>query len=98
MSSSFVFTPSATRDIDEILEYVLDRDGSGRALHVYEKLHDAFLTAAAQPNIGHRREDLADESLRVWLVYSFLVIYRPDTRPVEIVRVLHGARDIPSIL
>ncbi|MFP4148959.1 MAG: type II toxin-antitoxin system RelE/ParE family toxin, partial [Nitriliruptoraceae bacterium] len=49
---------------------------------------------ADHPGLGHLREDLADEALRVWTVHSYLVIYRPDARPLQIVRVLSGYRDI----
>jgi antitoxin ParD1/3/4/toxin ParE1/3/4 len=50
------------------------------------------------PGMGHSREDLADESLRFWPVYSYLIIYRPESRPLEVVRVLHGSRDVRRIL
>ncbi len=53
---------------------------------------------AETPGMGHVREDLADESLRVWRVFSFLVIYRPDTSPLHVIRVLHGARDLEGLL
>jgi len=32
---------------------------------------------ADHPGLGHLREHLADEALRVWTVHSYLVIYRP---------------------
>jgi antitoxin ParD1/3/4/toxin ParE1/3/4 len=47
--------------------------------------------------MGHLREDLADEALRFWRVYSYMIIYRPDSQPLEIVRVLHGARDTSTL-
>lgn len=50
------------------------------------------------PEIGHRREDLADEPLRFWPVYSYLVIYRADVSPIEVVRVLSGYRDVAELL
>jgi antitoxin ParD1/3/4/toxin ParE1/3/4 len=53
---------------------------------------------AQTPGMGHLREDLADEPLRFWPVYSYLIIYRPETDPLEIVRVLHGARDVRAVL
>lgn len=46
---------------------------------------------AQMPGMG-LREDLTDEPLRFWPVYSYLIIYRPETQPLEIVRILHGAR------
>ena len=50
------------------------------------------------PRTGHFREDLADKSLRFWPVYSYLIVYRPESRPLQIIRVLHGARDVRRIL
>ncbi len=48
--------------------------------------------------MGHVRLDLADESVRFWTVEPYHVIYRPVKKKLEIVRVLHGARDIKTIL
>jgi antitoxin ParD1/3/4/toxin ParE1/3/4 len=53
---------------------------------------------AEMPEIGHSRKDLANEPLRFWPVYSYLVIYRPEARPLQVVRVLHGSRDVRRIL
>jgi plasmid stabilization system protein ParE len=32
------------------------------------------------------------------MVFSYLIVYDPATRPIEILNIIHGARDIPSIL
>lgn len=53
---------------------------------------------AEMPEMGHSREDLADEPLRFWPVHSYLIIYRPDRSPLEVVRVLSGYRDIAELL
>ncbi len=94
MTSRFVLTPSAARDLDEILEYVLEHSGAGLALHVHRRLHEGFSKIGTEPGIGHARNDLPDDALRVWPVFSYLIIYLPDTRPVQIIRVIHGARDL----
>jgi plasmid stabilization system protein ParE len=44
------------------------------------------------------REELADRRHRFFLVYSYLIIYRLETKPLQIIRVLHAARDVQSIL
>jgi len=98
MTSPFVLTPSAARDLDEILEYVLEHSGADRARHVHERLYEGFSKIAAQSGIGHVREDLADASLRVWPVFSYLIIYLPNTKPVQVIRVIHGARDLRRVL
>ena len=36
--------------------------------------------------------------LKFWPIYSYLVVYQPDSRPVQIIRILHGMRDIETIL
>jgi antitoxin ParD1/3/4/toxin ParE1/3/4 len=98
MTGPFILTPSAARDLDEILEYVLEHGGASPALHVHDRLYEGFSRVGFQPGIGHVRDDLADESLRVWAVFSYLIIYRPETKPVQILRVIHGARDVPKAL
>jgi plasmid stabilization system protein ParE len=44
------------------------------------------------------REDLLTPSLRFWPVGSYLVIYLAEKQPIEIVAVVHGARDVPSVI
>ena len=53
---------------------------------------------AANPGIGHIRTDLTDADVRFWSVFKYLVIYRPETKPLEIVRVLHGRREVKRLL
>ncbi|MCL4743657.1 MAG: type II toxin-antitoxin system RelE/ParE family toxin [Phycisphaerales bacterium] len=52
----------------------------------------AFERLAAFPHIGHRSERLPFGSCRIWNVFDYLVIYNAETHPLEIVRVIHGAR------
>ncbi len=48
--------------------------------------------------MGHIREDLTAQQVLFWPVGVYTIIYRPRTTPLEIVRVLHGSRDIPSLV
>ncbi len=98
MSRRFVLTPSASRDIDAILEYVLEKSGPDRARHVHERLYEGIAKVATKPGLGHIRDDLFDESLRVFGVFSYLIIYLPATTPLQIIRVIHGARNVPRVL
>jgi len=95
--SGYVLTRAAETDIAVILDFIA-RDSARGALSVHAALEHALETIAARPLIGHLRRDIADETLRVWPVYSYLVIYRPETRPVQIVRVVHGARDLVALV
>jgi plasmid stabilization system protein ParE len=48
--------------------------------------------------MGHKREDLTDYPVLFWPVGSCLIIYRAEHRPIEIVAVTQGSRDIPAFL
>jgi antitoxin ParD1/3/4/toxin ParE1/3/4 len=95
--AAFVLTPAAEGDIVGILDYI-EQDNPPAATRVREALVDAMRLLAEHPGIGHTRADLADELVRFWPVFSYLVIYRPGRNPIEIVRVLHGKRDVRRLL
>ena len=93
----FVLTPAAKADLAAIFDHIVEAD-PGAASRVLSRLRAAMRRLARSPGLGHLREDLADEPLRFWPVYSYLVIYRPAPRPLQVIRVLHGARDVRRIL
>lgn len=96
--SGYLVTPAADADLSEIWRYVAAESGVFRADKLEDKLHAAMHRIGNMPGIGHLRLDLADEALRFFRVHSYLIIYRPETTPVQVVRVLHGARDVQAIL
>ena len=77
---------------------MLEQSGPQRAQHVADHLYVAFQKLADCPGLGHKRQDLTSSPVLFWPVWSYLVIYRPETRPLQIVRVLHGARDVAATL
>jgi len=95
--SSFRLAPEAARDIEEIWEYIA-RDSVRAARRVRLGLLAACRRLAQHPGLGHRREDLTDKPVLFWPVYSYFIIYNPATKPLEIVRILHGAQDLPRLL
>lgn len=46
--------------------------------------------------MGHHREDLADSRLRFWSVYSYVIAFRWETTPVQIIAIVHGARQLEA--
>jgi antitoxin ParD1/3/4/toxin ParE1/3/4 len=36
--------------------------------------------------------------VKFWPVYSYLIVYDPEAKPVQVIRVLHGLRDVEEIL
>jgi plasmid stabilization system protein ParE len=90
-------TGPAQQDLLEILGYLRQRSPKG-ARNVRRELREAMSLIASMPGIGHLREDLTSEPFRFWAVRSYLIVYRTPPEPVQILRVLHGARDVGSIL
>ncbi len=77
--------------------YLLDRspDASKRVKH---RIQEAVRFLGENPGAGHERSDLTMRPVRFWAVHSYLIVYRSDVNPIHILRVLHGAQDLPALL
>jgi plasmid stabilization system protein ParE len=95
--SDYILAPAAVLDLEDIWDYIA-RDKIDAADRWIGKLFDAFETIGRTPSIGHKREDLTSYPVLFWPVGGYLIIYRAEGRPIEIVAVTEGSRDIPSFL
>lgn len=95
--SGYSLSVDADVDLDDIWEYIA-KDNIDAADRWIEKLFDAFEALGQTPRMGHRREDLTSYPVLFWPVGSYLVIYRAERRPIEIVAITQGSRDIPAFL
>lgn len=93
----FIISPAAADDLDELLAFVA-RDSASRAEIVAGRLRVAIHRAARHPLLGHVHSSIDDPALRVWVAAPYVIVYRHASRPIEIVRILHGARDVGTIL
>ncbi len=89
----FRITSLAERDLEEIVDYLCSAAGPERASKVLDDILAAIVRLSQWPRIGHVSMDLADRGVRFWVVHRYLVVYRAEADPLEVVRVLHGARD-----
>ena len=85
------FSPLSRRDLHEIFDYIAPKNPSAAAALI-QQLKARCKQIAKSPRIGAPREDLA-AGLRCFPVGSYVVFYRPVEADVEIVRIVHGARD-----
>jgi toxin ParE1/3/4 len=95
---AFTLSKEAERDLDSIARYLREKAGIRVARHVLRELRSGIRFIAKNPDSGHFRQDLTADAVKFWSVFSYLIVYDPARRPVEIVRVLHGRRDIGRIL
>lgn len=98
MTAGYQLTETAEAELAEILLYVADRDGVERALYVHDRFVQAFELLAAQQGAGTTRPNLTGEHVRWWFVFKWVVIYDPESSPISILRVIHGARDLERLL
>ncbi len=66
-----------------------------------QAVYDSCELLAVSPRAGTVREDLTSLPVTFWLVPPFpnyFIVYDPETKPLEIVRILHRARDIRSLI
>jgi plasmid stabilization system protein ParE len=98
--SNYRFTPQASDDLFDIWAFIA-QDNLGAADRVEQAVYQACELIAKSPLAGSVREDLTARPVRFWLTQpytNYLIVYDPKTLPVQIIRILHGARNLPSIL
>ena len=97
--SRYVLAPAAQEDLVAIRDYYLEEAGYRVARQMLAEFTKAFQTIAQTPGIGHQREDLAgDRAVLFWPMRDYLIIYRVATKPVEIITIVRGSRDVAIIL
>ena len=98
MRERYVLAPEAAFDLGEIWRYIKKQSSLEMADRVESVIRDRIVFLAANPGAGHWRKNLTDETVKFFPVYSYLIVYRPDTKPLQVVSILHGRRDVEQIL
>ncbi len=83
------------RDLEEIEEYI-SRDNPDAAARLISMIQEKCRILLEQPGIGRNRSDLLS-NLRGFPVGSYVVFYLPTEDGIEVIRILHGARDIQQL-
>ena len=96
-----VVLPAADQDLDEQALYYLERAAPKTAMCWYEQAAATIEFLAEHPEIKAQTPREALRGIRSWPVSRFErhdVFYRPVEEGIEVVRVLHGTRDLDAIL
>ena len=95
--SGYVITPDAASDLLRIWLYIA-RDSEEIADRVQAEFYDRFESLAKQPGQGHRRADYTRAHVLFVPLYSYLIAYRPGSEALQILAIVHGARQVKKIL
>lgn len=88
-------TPAAVRDLATITDYIA-ADNLAAALGFYDEIDRLLSMIARNPDIGEAVEHLAP-GLRRFTFGNYLLFYCHNDDAIELIRVLHGARDIDRL-
>ena len=85
-------TPTSRKDYRAIWGYIA-KDNPGAADALLRQLDSTLQMLSDHPHAGQRRPELRPR-LRSLPVGNYLIFYRPMRNGIELVRVLHGARNL----
>jgi len=97
-----ILLPAADRDLADQAEYLTRHQSLQTGLRFYRAAEETFRLLASQPEMGKRAECRSPflSGMRMFPLKRFpnhLVFYRRVENDIEIIRVLHGARDIEPL-
>jgi toxin ParE1/3/4 len=103
VSVRYIIRPKADQDLENQAYYLATKATPEIGHRFLVAAHETFALLGAQPGIGWhprlRGSNLA--SVRVFPISGFkkmLVFYRPLSRRIEVLRVIHGSRNISALL
>jgi toxin ParE1/3/4 len=99
---TLIVDPAAESDVDDAAEYIA-ADAPSAGERFLAAVDATFSGLVRMPELGRLREYAAARlarvrSLPVQRFENWLIFYRPLPDGIEILRVLHGARDVEAIL
>ena len=103
MGSRYLLRPKADRDLDDQADYLADVASPEVGHRFLVAAHETFALLASEPGMGWRSriKNPALSQMRVFRVSGFekmLVLYRPRVDGIEILRVVHGSRNLQALL
>ena len=97
--ASYELSPEAVEDLLRIQDFI-SSDNPRAADLVIDGLFFRLRAPGSRQRSGHSRPDLTSKQVLFWPADSYLIVYRVREAgtPIQIVAVLHGARDVPAIV
>jgi toxin ParE1/3/4 len=94
-----VFSQQASRDLLDAVRWIT-KDNPTAARGLRNAVVKAVDRIGTHPEAGMVRPELADEPVRFMTLtgYPYVIVYDSSLRPPLVLRLLHGARDLPNVL
>jgi toxin ParE1/3/4 len=102
MTLQIFITPKASTDINDLFHYIA-QNNTDAALHFFDAARSTIAKLAQNPGLGkiYNISNPRLQGLRKWGIKGFekyLIFYLITDELLTVVRIIHGSRDIPTIL
>lgn len=91
--AAVIRSPAADADLNNIFDYI-SHDNLNAADRLLDRIEERVRLHADSPWIGSPCPELA-EGVRSFVVGNYVTFYIPVANGIQLLRVLHSARDIP---
>jgi toxin ParE1/3/4 len=101
MSERIITLAQAEDDIESLARFIAQKSPAS-ADRFLNAVHQTFLAILPLPHLGRPWETASPQyqKMRWWPVRGFrshLIFYRPVSEGIEVLRVVHGSRNLPSL-
>jgi plasmid stabilization system protein ParE len=100
MASSFQLTKRAIEDLEEIWRYIAED-----SVRAADRVEAVILRSCGRlshfPKLGSKRSEITPLPVRFWTVTrypNFIIVNRPETIPLQVIAILHGKRNLETLL
>ena len=66
--------------------------------HSRSEFYERLQNLGRAPGIGNYQEELLSRKYRFWNFHAYVVVYVWEARPIQVIAVVHGARDLAVFL
>lgn len=91
-----LWSPQALNDLVRLSRWIARRGSPQGSRRVARSIRERAMFLAERPELGRLRPDI-DPAVRTLAALSHVIIYEQTRAGVQILRVVHGSRDITSI-
>ena len=92
--AAVVWTPAAVEDLEHIFNYIgHEQHSPNTAARVIREIARKANNYAASPLLAAARPEMGP-SIRAYYVNRYAVFYRPISQGIEVLRIIHGSRDV----
>jgi addiction module RelE/StbE family toxin len=97
MDREITWSVSASDDLVAVAEHI-SRDSESYAATVVRELVAATRTLRVFAERGRRAPEYNDPSVRELIVRKYRLVYRIRPERIEVLRIIHGAREMPPVV